>query len=118
MLTLDNEGGFMNIIQDMTLFFSILTLITMVYWGARNKRIRLYLVPVGLWISHIIIFYIARILDSAGIIGLHNYDRFLFTNWSAYLRFHGVFTVFYFVVIESDIVNEIKRVVKSWMKIY
>ncbi len=89
------------------------------YWSRKDKRVRLYLVPAILWISHILLFYVVFLLDTAKIIDLHAYDRYIFTDWSAYLRFHGVFTVYYFVVIESNIFNDIKKgVTKLWMKKY
>lgn len=104
----------MTTIQHTTLFFSILTIIVLVYWDRKNKDIRLYSVPAMLWVGHTIVYYIALIL--------HYNFGFPFPSptfhaiWSAFLRFHGIFTVFYSILIMSNIVHDIKKGVKALWK--
>lgn len=105
----------MIIVQDLSLFFAILSFILMFYWARKNPGIKNYLIPVSMWMGHNLVFYIAYFLYINGVNYHFTFNSIFFSNWSAYLRFHGIFTVFYFLTIMSDITHDIEKRIEKWV---
>jgi len=103
----------MDLVQHLSLLFAVLSVGVMEYWYQKDRKILNYLVPAAMWLGHAIAFYTYRILVIDGF--LYSPGGQFFTTWSAFLRFHAIFTIFTFVLIMSNIIHDLEGWV--WKKI-
>lgn len=87
-ITLTARGA---ILQDITLALILGIIVTEVLWLVNSPKRHLYAVPLLILMIHMLVYYgyvIAYRLDAVEI----TYAAYVFTAWSALLRFHAVAT--------------------------
>ena len=107
----------MSAIQYLSFFSTIFDLILCLILLKLYKNIRIYLLNAVVYLSHVLLFYLALIEESLDHV-IRPYPEF-FTQWSGLLRFHGIITgmfiLLYFVKwnIVIDHLIELKKFIRE-----
>lgn len=87
-ITLTARGA---MLQDITLTLVVVLMITEILWVINSPKRHLYAVPLLILMIHTLVYYIYLTLFKLNIMAVAN-AAYMFTDWSALLRFHSVLT--------------------------